>query len=118
MRDALGTVGLLETVLTMPDGLDTPLVSGGEPLSRTQIQRLMLARAIAGRPRLLVVDGALDGLSDDDSAKLAEQILSNDKEWTVVIATGRESIAELCNQRLNLGTGPAPVNRLDSTVGI
>ena len=118
VRDALAAVGLLRTVLAMPDGLDTRLVSGGEPLSRTQVLRLMLARAIAGRPRLVVIDGLLDGLSDSDSLELAERLFSTEHEWTVVVVTGRESIAKLCNRHLDLGAGTPPVNRLDATVSI
>jgi putative ABC transport system ATP-binding protein len=38
------------------------LGEGGAPLTRDEAQRLVIARALAARPGLLVLDGALDGL--------------------------------------------------------
>ncbi len=62
VRQALEAVGLLDEVLRHPEGLNTVLQVGGTPLSTSQCSRLMVARAIAGRPRLLLVDGTLDAL--------------------------------------------------------
>ena len=65
VREALAAVGLVDEVLQLPDGLNTMLQTNGAPLSTTQALRLMLARAIVGRPRLLLIDGTLDALPDD-----------------------------------------------------
>ncbi|MCU0246121.1 MAG: ABC transporter ATP-binding protein/permease, partial [Bryobacter sp.] len=64
VREALQLAGLLDEVLTLPGGLDTELTTGGLPLSQSQQLRLMLARAVVGRPRLLLIDEALDSIDD------------------------------------------------------
>jgi ABC-type multidrug transport system fused ATPase/permease subunit len=46
----------------LPEGLQTVLGEGGAPLTREEAQRLVIARALAAHPALLVLDGALDGL--------------------------------------------------------
>lgn len=59
---ALECVGLMTVVHRMSDGLETQLNPGGHPLTNSQRSRLILARAIVRKPRLLLVDEALDGL--------------------------------------------------------
>lgn len=61
-REALEQVGLRDSILCTAEGLNSELVSGGAPLSQQQRVQLMLARALAARPRLLLIDGLLDRL--------------------------------------------------------
>lgn len=50
---ALAAVGLAKRVATLPEGEGTSLRRGGEPLSRQEIPRLWVARAVIGPPPLL-----------------------------------------------------------------
>jgi ABC-type bacteriocin/lantibiotic exporter with double-glycine peptidase domain len=100
--EALQAVDLLEELLALPDGLDTELHPHGRPLSSRQACRLMIARAVAGRPRLLVLDGALDPVDDDLRDKLAETLLAADAPWTVVCITERADLLARCAQVVRL----------------
>jgi len=103
VRDALESVGLLDELLRLPEGLNTPLQSGGRPLSDGQAARLMLARAIIGRPRLVIIDGTLDGLPDNLLDQVMAFLGDPDAPWSLVIATGRREVANRCGRRLALG---------------
>ena len=94
VREALEEVGLLEQMLRLPDGLETQLVETGHPLTPNQARKLMLARAIAGRPSLLLVDGLLDALPDEDLAHLTQFLVDARRPWTLIIVTGRRAIAD------------------------
>ena len=59
VRQALRAAGLLESLESLSEGIDTALTSRGYPLSREQRIRLLLARAVAGSPRLILIDHAL-----------------------------------------------------------
>ncbi len=97
MRDALDRTGLLEQVLNLPDGLQTELSTNGLPLSRTQAIKLMFARALAQRPRLLIVDEALDIFDDMSICQtLVDTLISKESPWTLVIATRNPNITQLC----------------------
>lgn len=105
VRKALETVGLLAEVEKLPNGIDTELECLGQPLSESQCLRLMLARAIVERPRLLIIDGTLDRLSDAAIPGLLEELLNSATPWTTVIATGRTSVISACKHVVDLGNG-------------
>ncbi len=107
VREALAAVGLVDEVLQLPDGLNTMLQTNGAPLSTTQALRLMLARAIVGRPRLLLIDGTLDALSDDMQHALLARLLGPSRPWTVLIATGRQVVIGRCDHVVTLGRSAA-----------
>tara|TARA_R110000868_G_scaffold409926_2_gene696564 strand:+ start:16696 stop:18894 length:2199 start_codon:yes stop_codon:yes gene_type:complete len=94
VREALGWVGLIDELLRLPHGLNTHLVESGFPLTSNQARKLMLARAIVGRPRLLLVDGIIDVFSDDEADRLTRMLVDPDRLWTLIMVTGRQSLAE------------------------
>lgn len=102
VRDALETVGLLDDILRLPEGLNTMLQTGGFPLSESQAALLMLARAIVGRPRLLLVDGTLDRLADDTRDRLIQQLTDSKAPWTLVLATRQVQLAHQCERVITL----------------
>lgn len=94
VRVALESVGLLDDVLRLPQGIDTPLVETGYPLSANQCRKLMLARALAGSPSLLLVDCFIDPLPDEDAEHITRLLVDPQQPWTLIMATGRQSIAD------------------------
>lgn len=108
VRDALENVGLLEPVLLLENSLETTLTSSGKPLSENQCRLLNLARAIAGQPSLLLIDGVLDALSDAELEQVLAHLTRPDAPWTLIIATGREEIASRCDQQYPLNIHPEP----------
>jgi len=102
VHEALRQTGLLDDVFLLPDGLETQLTASGSPLSGTQLCRLAIARAIAGRPRLLVLDALLDGLPDDSALSLLSALASEEAPWTLVLFSGRRQLLENCSHVFNL----------------
>ena len=83
VSEALAAVGLLDELQALPDGLATELQPHGRPLSHRQACRLMIARAIVGRPRLIVLDGAIDQIDQhDEQERLAAMLFAPDAPWT------------------------------------
>ena len=102
IRTALSSVGLLDDLLHRPEGLNLRLKIGGAPLSGNQRTRLILARALVQRPRLLLIDELLDGLDTDSFATLSAAILDKSQSWTVVLTTRDHDVTKKCDQLIEL----------------
>jgi len=98
VRRALEMVGLADTVARLPQGVGTPLASDGLPLSANDISRLSIARAIAGRPRLLLINGTLDRLDLRSCPELVESLFDRAAPWTLMIVTARDDIKSRCDR--------------------
>jgi putative ABC transport system ATP-binding protein len=103
VREALDAVGLTDEIQKLPDGLNAVLQTNGAPLSATQAMRLMIARAIVGHPRLLLIDGILDALPDAMLQQLLPNLLGRTHPWTALIATGRQTVIDRCDRVVTLG---------------
>lgn len=98
MRRALEAVGLWGEVMKLPAGLETHVPQGGGFLSGSQRIRLVLARALAGRPRLLLIDSLLDQLSSAH-LHLAMAAISNDERpCTLLLVSNRGFLMESCDR--------------------
>jgi ABC-type bacteriocin/lantibiotic exporter with double-glycine peptidase domain len=84
IRWALEIAQLTDDIAQMPGGTSTLLVSAGQNLSRGQAQRLLIARAIAGRPRLLVLDEAFTGIDERTTMKILDAIYAPENVWTII----------------------------------
>jgi ABC-type bacteriocin/lantibiotic exporter with double-glycine peptidase domain len=103
VRRALEQVGLIDAVAALPHGLGTRLTTGGSPLSPSQALRLMTARAMLARPRLLLLDGVLDRIEDlQIRGPLVRTLFAADAPWTLVVTTERDDIWRLCDRVFEL----------------
>ena len=103
IRRAIRAVGLEAAIAELPEGLDTELHPTTRALSKGELERLMLARGLAGSPRLLVVDGMFDRLAAPLREELLEAtLLSPAREWTLVLVTQDEALAARCERVLRL----------------
>jgi ABC-type bacteriocin/lantibiotic exporter with double-glycine peptidase domain len=108
VRSALRSAGLEAAVAALGEGVHTRLQVGGRPFSSAQSWRLMFARAIARRPRLLVIDGALDGLDDEIVDEVLPALLDRRAPWTLLLFTHRTELARRCDVTFDLHDGAVP----------
>jgi ABC-type bacteriocin/lantibiotic exporter with double-glycine peptidase domain len=107
VRKALEKVGMLDELLSRPEGLNLRLRVGGSPLSTSQRISLLIARAFVQQPRLLLIDELLDGLDDNTLQRLTQLVLGGHLPWTVVVATRMPEVLAHCNRKIKLTKSPA-----------
>ena len=101
-RRALRAVLLDEALERFPAGLHTRVATHGAPLTPDEALRLTLARALAARPRLLLLDGTLDALSPRVRDAVIQELDVRRSRTTVLVATQQPSVASSCDRALHV----------------
>ena len=82
----------------LPKGLDTPIGDEGLSLSGGQRQRLALARAVAAKPKILVLDDPLSAVDVDTEAMVEDALRHVLKSTTALIVAHRPSTVMLADK--------------------
>jgi len=83
LEEAMQIAHLEDDVLSLQHGLQTPVTSAGLEFPQGFVRRIMIARAVIGRPRVLILDEAFNGIEDPVKRKLIDRIYNNDA-WTLI----------------------------------
>ena len=80
-----------EYIMSLPDGYQTKIGGGNMPISVGQAQRIAIARALVGRPAVLLMDEATSALDADNEKSILAGVLAHVRArgTTVVVATHR-----------------------------
>lgn len=98
-------VGLDMAFGSLANGYDTPLGETGRELSGGQLQRLGIARALAGRPSLLVLDEPTSALDVASEEWVQKAITAAGRDALVVIISHRPSTLTVCDRIIYLAQG-------------
>lgn len=103
--DAIDRVGLSDDINRLPLGLETPIVSGGKGLSNTMVQKLILARCLAKRPKLIVLNDFFTALTKSDKMQLLSCLTREDRTWTLLVISNDPLIMSACENIIVMETG-------------
>jgi ABC-type multidrug transport system fused ATPase/permease subunit len=96
---------VFEDIRQLPNGFDTELEARGGGLSGGQKQRITIARALVGKPKLLVLDEPTSAL-DERSEQLLQQTIEELKGGvTLIIIAHRMSTLACCDRVVALDRG-------------
>ena len=101
--DAAEIAGIADDIRDMPMGMNTLLQDGGGTISGGQRQRLMIARAIAPKPRILIFDEATSALDNITQKKVSEAL--DKMKCTRIVIAHRLSTIRHCDRILVIDGG-------------
>ena len=92
-------------VSSLPQGYDTPVGENASLISGGQAQRLQIARALARRARILVLDECTSALDSANQAAVMETIARAKEGRTALVVTHKLAMMRMCDRILVLHGG-------------
>ena len=102
---ALENVGLAEFIKEQENGLQTILHPEGRQMSYTTSKKIILARAIVGKPKVLILEDPLDQFSTIESSKIINFLTDKDNPWSLIVVSKNSEWKTSCNQVIELDKG-------------
>lgn len=101
--DIASVIGLDANPELLEKGLETEIEANGSPLSYYTQMQITLARALASRPSILIIDGAFNTLPLNISANMIKGVSEKLGGGTLVVTTVRADIANLLDTPYSIG---------------
>ena len=94
--------GLLPYVSTLSRGYDTELDAAGIRLPRNVIHKILLVRALAHNPSLLLLEEPWQGIEEKNKKQVQEALLHESKNTTLLVVTNDEEFLQQCDKIIYL----------------
>ncbi len=102
---AIENLGLLPFVKSLPKGYDSIIDPQGRKLPRSIIQKLIIARSIVDKPRLLLLETVLEKLDPTEFNSLIDFLFDPAHGWSIVAVSSNEYMAASADRQVIVENG-------------
>lgn len=81
---AVKNLGLNDFVKSLPQGFETQIDPQGKKLPRSIVHKIVLARTIATKPKLLLLEDVFEHIDDKQCMDIIDFLTHQDNKWTIV----------------------------------
>lgn len=103
--EAIKAVGIEEEVYSMEKGLYTELVSGGKTLSSGLANKLILARLVAKKPKIMILNDFFRVFEKTEKNRLVNYLTDKSHHWTLIIVTNDPVVMQACDRVIVMKEG-------------
>jgi len=86
---AIDNLNLSQTVKQLGKGYDSRIYPQGKQFSKSTVAKILLARAIVDKPRLLLLENSFSVFSNEDRLDILTFLLSREHTWTVLLSSSQ-----------------------------
>ncbi|MEP0986734.1 ABC transporter ATP-binding protein [Ekhidna sp.] len=105
--DSIKEVGLSKEINALENGLNTQVLSAGKGFSSSFVNKLVLARCLAKKPAMLILNDFFNNFTKGERLKLIEMLTREDKKWTLIVVSNDPLVMAACDRVLFLEEGEA-----------
>lgn len=102
---AIDCAGLQDYLNGLPEGIETRLVGGGRRVPGSVARKIIIARAVVGSPRLLLLDDFLMGVERKEKQRILDILMRKSDGRTVIVVSNDPFIMEKCDRVIFLNGG-------------
>jgi ABC-type bacteriocin/lantibiotic exporter with double-glycine peptidase domain len=103
--DVLIKIGLMDFVKEQPKGLQTVLYPDGKQMSHTVSKKIILARGILKKPKVLILEDALDRFNPTETNAIINYLSHKDRPWALIVVSSSSSWESKCTEIIQLEKG-------------
>ena len=101
----LEVTGLSHIVREMDNGLDTMIFPEGKQISYTVAKKIVLARSLVKRPKLLVLRDPLDQFDSEEADRIMDYLTHPDRPWSLMVVSDDPKWVSRCGRVIHLADG-------------
>lgn len=98
-------VFLTEYIKELPKGLDTPIDTSGQKLSKSIVQRIIIARSIVNRPKLILLENHIDFIEENERNKIIDFLTSKENGWTLISISNDHYLQKKSDTIISMNNG-------------
>lgn len=102
---ALEKTGLTEFVKEQPQGLQTILYPEGKQIPNTVSKKIVLARSIVRKPKLLILKDPLDQFKTEEAEKIMDFLTDPSNGWALLVVSTNLRWAKSCTRMITMENG-------------
>ena len=102
---AIEKLSLSDFVKHQPKGFDTLLEPGGKKIPRSIIQKLLLARSISIRPKLLLLEDAFEHFEMEERKGVVDFLTSDENLWTMIAVSSDPYLSSKADRAMLMNKG-------------
>lgn len=105
LKWALDGVQLTDFIKSLPEGLETAVFQEGRQLSASNAQKILLARSILHKPKILFYEDPTDVIDSKIAKQIIDFITNPINKWTVLVSSKNQYWKTKCNREIQLKNG-------------
>lgn len=102
---AIDHTGLRDFVKEQPNGMNTVIYPEGKQMSFTIAKKIVLARSIANKPKLLILKEPLEHFDKKEADEIRKFLTNDERPWTLVVVSQNPDWIKSCSTVYTLNKG-------------
>ncbi|NAS29531.1 ATP-binding cassette domain-containing protein [Flavobacteriaceae bacterium R38] len=102
---AIEKTGLTEFVKEQPEGLNTIIYPEGKQMSYTITKKIVLARSIVEKPKLLLLKNPLDQFEESETTRIIDFLTDPSNPWALIVISNNKRWKKGCSRVITIENG-------------